>query len=79
MGKVLLAVGLIMYTFVTMVGGNPLHELAELSDCEDPTLICMDSIYGFRNWKTPGPWAGHGASGRLESFVNAINVGMYEV
>lgn len=26
LGKVLLAVGLMFYTFITMVGGNPLHE-----------------------------------------------------
>ena len=26
LGKVLLATGLILYTFITMVGGNPLHE-----------------------------------------------------
>lgn len=26
LGKVLLAIGLILYTFITMVGGNPLKE-----------------------------------------------------
>jgi len=26
LGKILLASGLIIYTFITMVGGNPLHE-----------------------------------------------------
>lgn len=26
LGKILLALGLIMYTLVTMLGGNPLHE-----------------------------------------------------
>ena len=26
LGKILLATGLILYTFITMVGGNPLHE-----------------------------------------------------
>jgi hypothetical protein len=37
--KVLLMVGLTLYTFVTMVGGNPLKDK-----------------YGFRFWKTPGPF-----------------------
>jgi amino acid transporter len=37
--KVLLMIGLTLYTFVTMVGGNPLKDK-----------------YGFRFWKTPGPF-----------------------
>jgi amino acid transporter len=32
------------------------------------------SVYGFRYWKDPGPWAGNSASTRLMSFVNAVNV-----
>lgn len=32
-------IGLTLYTFVTMVGGNPLKDK-----------------YGFRFWKTPGPF-----------------------
>ena len=57
LGKVLLATGLIVYTFITMVGGNPLHDR-----------------YGFRYWRDPGVWAGTSSTGRLESFVNAVNV-----
>ncbi|KAJ4245020.1 hypothetical protein NW762_014227 [Fusarium torreyae] len=57
LGKVLLALGLIMFTFVVMLGGNPLNDR-----------------FGFRYWKNPGPWAGDDASGRLISFVNAVNV-----
>ncbi|WVQ65195.1 uncharacterized protein L199_003368 [Kwoniella botswanensis] len=57
LGKVLLASGLILFTFIAMLGGNPLHDR-----------------FGFRYWKNPGPWAGETASGRLESFVNAVNV-----
>jgi amino acid transporter len=45
------------YTFVTMVGGNPLHDR-----------------FGFRYWKDPGVWAGDSSLGRLESFINAVNV-----
>ncbi|KAF4962611.1 hypothetical protein FSARC_9389 [Fusarium sarcochroum] len=57
LGKVFLALGLIMFTFVVMLGGNPLNDR-----------------FGFRYWKDPGPWAGDDASGRLISFVNAVNV-----
>ncbi|WRT65955.1 uncharacterized protein IL334_002906 [Kwoniella shivajii] len=57
LGKVLLATGLILYTFIAMVGGNPLHDK-----------------FGFRYWKDPGPWAGEDASGKLEAFINAVNV-----
>ncbi|ODO05313.1 amino acid transporter [Cryptococcus wingfieldii CBS 7118] len=39
--KLILIVGLTLYTFITMVGGNPLKD-----------------VYGFRFWKTPGPFAG---------------------
>ncbi|WVQ73107.1 hypothetical protein IAR50_002671 [Cryptococcus sp. DSM 104548] len=39
--KLILIVGLTLYTFITMVGGNPLRD-----------------VYGFRFWKTPGPFAG---------------------
>ncbi|WVQ67945.1 uncharacterized protein L199_006150 [Kwoniella botswanensis] len=39
--KVFLMIGLTLYTFITMVGGNPLGDK-----------------YGFRYWKTPGPFAG---------------------
>ncbi|ORY25456.1 putative amino acid transporter [Naematelia encephala] len=60
LGKVLLATGLLLYTFITMVGGNPAHD-----------------VYGFRYWKTPGPWAGTNASTRLESFLNAVNVAAF--
>lgn len=27
LGKVILAIGLIAFTFITMVGGNPLHDV----------------------------------------------------
>ena len=57
LGKVLLATGLILYTFVAMLGGNPLHDR-----------------FGFRNWRDPGVWAGENPSGRLMSFLNAVNV-----
>ncbi|WWC63552.1 uncharacterized protein I303_106156 [Kwoniella dejecticola CBS 10117] len=57
LGKVLLAAGLILYTFIAMLGGNPLHDR-----------------FGFRYWKDPGPWAGGSHSGRLQSFINAVNV-----
>ncbi|ORY27120.1 amino acid transporter [Naematelia encephala] len=39
--KLFLIIGLTLYTFITMVGGNPIHDK-----------------YGFRFWKTPGPFAG---------------------
>ncbi|RBR25608.1 uncharacterized protein FIESC28_01571 [Fusarium coffeatum] len=34
----------------------------------------LDDRFGFRYWKDPGVWAGDDASGRLQSFVNAVNV-----
>nr|XP_019001971.1 amino acid transporter [Kwoniella mangroviensis CBS 8507]OCF65432.1 amino acid transporter [Kwoniella mangroviensis CBS 8507] len=57
LGKVLLASGLTLFTFIAMLGGNPLHDR-----------------FGFRYWKDPGPWAGATASGRLEFFINAVNI-----
>lgn len=36
LGKVVLAVGLILYTFITMVGGNPLHDRFGFRYWEDP-------------------------------------------
>jgi hypothetical protein len=33
------------------------------------------SVYGFRYWKEPGVWVGSDSSGKLQSFVNAVNVG----
>ncbi|CUM67391.1 uncharacterized protein PRCAT00005085001 [Priceomyces carsonii] len=54
-GKVLLAVGLMFFTFVTMVGGNPKHD-----------------VYGFRNWKTPGPMAEYIHTGDLGRFQGLL-------
>lgn len=61
-----------------MLGGNPINE------CVTPmkpgisilrlTQVETFSRFGFRYWKNPGPWAGEDASGRLISFVNAVNV-----
>lgn len=36
LGKVVLAVGLILYTFITMVGGNPLHDRFGFRYWQDP-------------------------------------------
>lgn len=33
----------------------------------------LQSRFGFRYWKNPGPWAGDSSSTRLESFINAVN------
>ncbi|KAJ0424043.1 amino acid permease/ SLC12A domain-containing protein [Aspergillus carlsbadensis] len=59
LGKVLLAVGLIIFTIVAML------EFAL-------TFIC--SRFGFRYWRYPGVWSGASHSERLMSFVNAVNV-----
>ncbi|KAL5334342.1 amino acid permease/ SLC12A domain-containing protein [Aspergillus crustosus] len=60
LGKVLLATGLIIYTIVVMLGGNP-----------------QKDRFGFRYWKEPGVWAGESHSGRLMSFINAVNVAAF--
>lgn len=57
-GKVILLFALFFFTFITMVGGNPLHD-----------------VYGFRYWKTPGPFAEYsttGALGRWEGFLACV-------
>ncbi|KAL2813927.1 amino acid permease/ SLC12A domain-containing protein [Aspergillus cavernicola] len=72
LGKVLLATGLIIYTIVVMLGGNPLNE--QVSPAITRAILIISSRFGFRYWKEPGVWAGAGPSDRLMSFVNAVNV-----
>lgn len=58
LGKVVLAVGLILFTFFTMVGANPDKD-----------------VYGFRNWKNPGPMVEYystGNLGRFQGFLHAL-------
>ncbi|KAJ6442458.1 fungal specific transcription factor [Purpureocillium lavendulum] len=58
MGKALLMIILMMFTLVTMCGGNPQHD-----------------AFGFRNWKSPGPFLEYfstGATGRFEGFLTAL-------
>ncbi|WVQ79668.1 hypothetical protein IAT38_001768 [Cryptococcus sp. DSM 104549] len=43
LGKVLLAAGLILYTFITMVGGNPLHDVYGFRYWKDPGPWVGDS------------------------------------
>ncbi|WVQ76328.1 hypothetical protein IAR50_005993 [Cryptococcus sp. DSM 104548] len=43
MGKVLLAIGLLFYTFITMVGGNPLHDRFGFRYWKDPGPWAGDS------------------------------------
>ncbi|KAL2808417.1 amino acid permease/ SLC12A domain-containing protein [Aspergillus granulosus] len=76
LGKVLLATGLIFFTIVAMLGGNPLNEQvpAVMSGSLESVLTLNCSRFGFRYWKEPGVWAGAGPSERLMSFVNAVNV-----
>lgn len=75
----ILAIGLIFFTFIAMVGGNPLHEYV-LPEPAGPLIFTETdrspklSRFGFRYWKSPGPWAGEDSSGRLISFLNAVNV-----
>ncbi|KAE8413239.1 amino acid permease/ SLC12A domain-containing protein [Aspergillus pseudocaelatus] len=56
-GKVVLIIALFLFTFITMVGGNPKHD-----------------AYGFRYWKSPGPFATYrstGSMGHWEGFLSA--------
>ncbi|OCF41832.1 amino acid transporter [Kwoniella heveanensis CBS 569] len=43
LGKVLLATGLILYTFITMVGGNPLHDVYGFRYWKDPGVWVGDN------------------------------------
>jgi len=53
--KVLLMLGLTAYTFITMVGGNPIGDK-----------------YGFRFWKTPGPFVGETPALRMKGVFDAL-------
>lgn len=50
-GKIFLTIILFCFTFITMVGGNPQHD-----------------VYGFRYWRSPGPFAEYMVAGRLGRF-----------
>jgi amino acid transporter len=58
--KLFLIFMLTMYTFVTMVGGNPLHDR-----------------YGFRYWKTPGPFKGQSGVAVVRGIFDAISWGTF--
>ena len=60
MTKVLLILGLTLYTFITMVGGNPLGDR-----------------YGFRFWKTPGPFNGQSGKDVVRGIFDAILWGTF--
>ncbi|WRT66090.1 uncharacterized protein IL334_003043 [Kwoniella shivajii] len=61
--KVFLMIGLTLYTFVTMVGGNPIHDK-----------------FGFRYWKTPGPFAGEVNFRKvITGIFNAVSWGTFAV
>lgn len=53
--KVLLMIGLTLYTFVSMLGGNP-----------------QGDRYGFRYWKTPGPFVGETPALRMKGVFDAL-------
>ena len=55
LGKVVLILGLIAYTFITMLGGNPQHDR-----------------FGFRYWKSPGPFAELYKTGDLGRFLGFL-------
>ncbi|CAG8183603.1 unnamed protein product [Penicillium olsonii] len=64
-GKVILILILFVFTFITMVGGNP-----------------SGDAYGFRHWRTPGPFAEfstEGALGRFEGFLGALWIAVFTV
>ncbi|KAI5480100.1 hypothetical protein MNV49_001760 [Pseudohyphozyma bogoriensis] len=60
MGKVLLTLGLLAFTFITMVGGNPIHDKYGFRYWKDPGLFTT-------------PYPSHSYSlGRFEGFLAAV-------
>lgn len=58
LGKVMLAVGLIVFTFITMVGGNPKHDAFGFRYWRDPGPMAT--------------FAASGALGRFEGFLQCV-------
>ena len=52
--KVILMLGLFLYTFITMVGGNPLHDAYGFRFWRDPGVFAAPDAVG----RLQGVWAG---------------------
>lgn len=58
--KVVLMLGLALYTLITMAGGNPLGDK-----------------YGWRYWKSPGPFVGATSALRMKGIFDAVMWGVF--
>ncbi|QPG76841.1 hypothetical protein FOA43_004235 [Brettanomyces nanus] len=65
MGKVLLAVGLMFFTFITMVGGNPDHQAFGFHNWKDSPVMLE--------------YIGTGALGRFQGFLACLISGAYMI
>lgn len=71
LGKVLLIVGLIIFTFITMLGGNPLGDRFGFRYVQYPITL-TDVLNLIRYWKNPGAFAELYKTGDLGRFLGFL-------